>query len=76
MLKKFLKKLGNVLNGIHEYSYRSEAGVKVNCTEHWGSFSISVDLDDEQTKEIIRKQLEKYAKYDVVDGKLVRNDRF
>jgi hypothetical protein len=59
-----------MLFGVYQSSHRAESGVKVVCTEQWGSMSISVDLDDKRTQEILRKRLEVYADYDIVDGKL------
>lgn len=53
-----------------EWSYRAESGVKVNVSGRGGR--LSVDLDDPQTKEVFRKQLEKYAQYDVKSGRLVK----
>jgi len=45
-----------------DFNYRSDAGIKINVTElgAWPNTRVrmSVDFDDPQTKEIMRKELE------------------
>ena len=55
-----------------EWSYRAESGVRILVTGRGGR--LSVDLDDEQTREVLRRQLEKYARYEVKNGKLVKRE--
>ena len=61
-----------------DFSYRAESGVKINVTElgAWPNTRVrmSVDFDDPQTKEIMRKELEKWAQYEIKDGRLVKKE--
>ena len=70
-LKRFLTWM---LDGHREWSYRSEAGVRILVSETPTSMRVQADLTDPQTKEILRRQLEKYAQFDIVDGRLVKKE--
>ena len=58
-----------------DFSYRAESGVKINVTDNstmlGRSVSYRVDFDDPQTKEI---ELEKWAQYEIKDGRLVKKE--
>ena len=58
-----------------DFSYRAESGVKINVTDNstmlGRSVSYMVDFDDPQTKEI---ELEKWAQYEIKDGRLVKKE--
>lgn len=58
-MRSFLRMCNSKLKAVfkEEWSYRSEAGVKLLVDRNGRA---SVDFDDEQTREIFRKQLEKY----------------
>lgn len=58
-----------------DFSYRAESGVKINVTDNsTRSVSYRVDFDDPQTKEVMRKELEKWAQYEIKDGRLVKKE--
>jgi len=45
-----------------------------NSTMLGRSVSYRVDFDDPQTKEVMRKELEKWAQYEIKDGRLVKKE--
>ena len=65
-MKRFIRKLRNWLN--EEGAYRTEQGVKVWIS---GYGKVSVDLEDEGTKKVLRERLRQLQRFEVVDGKLV-----
>ena len=58
-----------------DFSYRTEKGVKLNVRHTDNGFPrASIDFSDSQTKEVVRKEMEKWAQYEIVDGRLVKKD--
>ena len=68
----WLRRLWDYLCGYSEVSYRTSGGVKVDFYDTPTGFGVKVDLDDPETKRVLARQLQKYAQYDVRDGKLVK----
>lgn len=69
-MKWLMRRFREWLN--EEGSYRTEQGVKIWIT---GYGQVSIDLEDEGTKRVLRSRLEELRRFEIVDERLVERKR-